>query len=94
MSDLKRYIVTFHYQEKGLSDLQSLNSEMLNAGYNTTLNDAEGHPHELGTNSFGVVSALEEQVLAEQAAGLASVALGEKPEVEVTTLDAFLKAQP
>ena len=94
MSDLKRYIVTFHYQEKGLSDLQSLNSEMLNAGYNTTLKDNEGHPHELGTNSFGVVSALEEQALAEQAAGLASVALGEKPEVEITTLEAFLKTQP
>lgn len=94
MSDLKRYIVTFHYQEKGLSDLQSLNSEMLNAGYNTTLNDAEGHPHELGTNSFGVVSALEESALAEQAAGLASLALGEKPEVDITTLEAFLKAQP
>lgn len=93
MSDLKRYIVTILYQEKGLSDVQSLNSAMLNGGYNTTLNDADGHPHELGTNSFGLVSALEEQELAEQAAGLASVALGEKPEVEVTTLEAFLKEQ-
>nr|WP_310617018.1 type V toxin-antitoxin system endoribonuclease antitoxin GhoS [Pantoea cypripedii] len=93
MSDLKRYIVTIIYQENGLSDVQSLNSAMLNGGYNTTLNDADGHPHELGTNSFGLVSALEEQELAEQAAGLASVALGEKPEVEVTTLEAFLKEQ-
>lgn len=91
--DLKRYIVTFRYQEKGLSDLQVLNSAMVNGGYSTTLHDADGHPHELGTNSFGIVSALEKQALAEHAAGIAAVALDQQPEVDVTTLDAFLKAQ-
>ncbi|NJD00111.1 endoribonuclease GhoS [Candidatus Erwinia dacicola] len=30
---------------------------MLSAGFSTTLNDSEGHPHELGTNSFGITSA-------------------------------------
>ncbi|WP_153006393.1 type V toxin-antitoxin system endoribonuclease antitoxin GhoS, partial [Pantoea dispersa] len=55
--------------------------------------DADGHPHELGTNSFGIVSALEEQALAEHAAGLAAVALDQQPDADVTTLEAFLKAQ-
>jgi len=92
--DAKRYIVTLKYQENGLGDLQSVNSAMINGGYSTTLSDDEGHPHELGTNSFGIVSALEEHEVAEQTAGYAQVALGQKPEVSVTTLEAFLKEQP
>ncbi|WP_293798068.1 type V toxin-antitoxin system endoribonuclease antitoxin GhoS [uncultured Pantoea sp.] len=92
--DVKRYIVTLKYQENGLGDLQSVNSAMINGGYSTTLSDDEGHPHELGTNSFGIVSALEEHEVAEQAAGYAQVALGQKPEVTVITLEAFLKEQP
>ncbi|WP_336777080.1 type V toxin-antitoxin system endoribonuclease antitoxin GhoS [Pantoea sp. USHLN256] len=91
--DLKRYIVTLKYQENGLGDLQSVNSAMINGGYSTSLNDNDGHPHELGTNSFGIVSALEEHDVAEQAAGYAQIALDHKPEVEVTTLEAFLKNQ-
>lgn len=91
--DVKRYIVTLKYQENGLSDLQSVNSAMINGGYSTTLSDDEGHPHELGTNSFGIVSALEEHEVAEQAAGYAQIALDQKPEVTVTTLEAFLKDQ-
>ena len=35
--DLKRYVVTFRYQERGLGDLQALNSAMVNGGYSTTL---------------------------------------------------------
>ena len=92
--DVKRYIVTLKYQENGLGDLQSVNSAMINGGYSTTLSDDEGHPHELGTNSFGIVSALEEHEVAEQAAGYAQVALGQKPEVTVITLEAFLKEHP
>jgi len=92
--DVKRYIVTLTYQENGLGDLQSVNSAMINAGFSTTLSDDDGHPHELGTNSFGIVSALEEHVVAEQAAGYAEIALKHKPEVKITTLEAFLKEQP
>ena len=91
--DVKRYIVTLKYQESGLGDVQSVNSAMINGGYSTTFSDDEGHPHELGTNSFGIVSALEEHEIAEQAAGYAQIALGHKPEVTVITLEAFLKQQ-
>lgn len=91
--ELKRYIVTLSYQDESLGDLQSLNSVMVNGGYSTTLKDDEGHPHELGTNSFGLVSALDQHDVAEQAVGLAEVALHRKPDVEITTLEDFLKAQ-
>lgn len=91
--DLTRYIVTLSYQEEGLGDIQSLNSALVNGGYSTTLNDNDGHPHELGTNSFGIVSALNSQEVAEQASRLAELALHRRPAVEVTTLEAFLNAQ-
>jgi len=92
MSDnFNRYIVTFHYQESGLGDIQALNSAMIAAGFSTTLNDDQGHPHELGTNSFGLVSALSQEDLRQQAAAAGESVLHQKPEVVVTTLEAFIR---
>lgn len=95
MSDhnLKRYIVTLSYPDESLGDLQSLNSVMVSGGYTTTLHDDEGHSHELGTNSFGIISALEQHEITEHAAGLADVALHRKVEVEIITLEELLKAK-
>lgn len=91
MSTLTRYVVTFHYQEKGLSDLNQLTSTMTGAGFTPTLTDDEGKPHELGTNSYGITSALEESEISEMAAGLGEVALGERPQVEVKSWEAWQK---
>ncbi|MCG7387221.1 MULTISPECIES: type V toxin-antitoxin system endoribonuclease antitoxin GhoS [Pantoea] len=92
MSDgLKRYIVTFHYQESGLSDVQTLNSAMIAGGFSTTLNDDQGHAHELGTNSFGLVSALSQEDLQRQAVAAGESVLHQTPDVTVTTLEAFLR---
>lgn len=63
---LTRYIVTFHYQESGLSDILELTSAMTAAGFTTTMTDDDGHPHELGTNSYGIVSTLEAEELRRQ----------------------------
>ncbi|WP_437611056.1 type V toxin-antitoxin system endoribonuclease antitoxin GhoS [Erwinia sp. V71] len=82
-TSLTRYVVTFHYQEKGLSDLNKLTSTMTEAGFSPTLNDDEGKSHELGTNSFGFISALSAEEVKEMAAGLGEVALGERPEVDI-----------
>jgi hypothetical protein len=91
--DLKRYIVTLSYPDESLGNLQSLNSVMVSGGYTTTLHDDQGHSHELGTNSFGIISALEQHEITEHAAGLADVALHRKVEVEIITLEEFLKAK-
>jgi len=89
--DLKRYIVTFRYQESGLGDIQALNSAMVAAGFSTTLHDDQGKSHELGTNSFGLISALSPQDLQQQAVAAGESVLHQTPEVSVTTLDAFLR---
>lgn len=92
-ASVMRYIVTFHYHEHGLSDILELNSAMTNGGFSTTLTDEEGKSHELGTNSFGFISALTEDEIRQQAESLGEMVLAEKPQVEVTTLEAFLKQQ-
>ncbi|WP_034914446.1 MULTISPECIES: type V toxin-antitoxin system endoribonuclease antitoxin GhoS [Erwinia] len=90
-SQVAQYVVTLRYQEEGLTDILELNSALVNGGFTTSLADKDGKPHELGTNSFGIVSALSEEEIRKQAEGLGEMALGQKPEVEVQHLDAFLK---
>nr|WP_024967908.1 type V toxin-antitoxin system endoribonuclease antitoxin GhoS [Pantoea sp. IMH] len=88
-SEVMQYVVTFRYQEEGLTDILELNSAMINGGFTTSLSDKEGHPRELGTNSFGTVSALDKEEIRQQAEGLAEMVLGQKPEVEVETWEAY-----
>lgn len=89
-SDITQYVVTFRFQEEGLTNILELNSALTNGGFTTSLNDKEGHPHELGTNSFGITSASDKEKIREQAEGLGEMALGKKPEVEVQTWEVFL----
>ncbi|WP_338563208.1 type V toxin-antitoxin system endoribonuclease antitoxin GhoS [Erwinia sp. E_sp_B04_7] len=89
-SDITQYVVTFRFQEEGLTDILELNSALTNGGFSTSLTDKEGHPHELGTNSFGITSALDKEKIREQAQGLGEMALGDKPEVEVQSWEEFL----
>jgi len=90
-NELTRYIVTFHYQESGLSDILELTSAMTAAGFTTTLADDNGHPHELGTNSYGIVSTLDAEGLRQQVTAAGESALGQKPEVTVTTFEEYLR---
>ncbi|MGE9552192.1 type V toxin-antitoxin system endoribonuclease antitoxin GhoS [Erwinia amylovora] len=88
-ASVTQYVVTFRYQEDGLSEILELNSALTAGGFQTSLSDKEGHPHELGTNSFGIVSAMDKEKIREQAAGIGEMVLGEKPQVEVQTWDEF-----
>lgn len=88
---LTRYIVTFHYQESGLSDILELTSAMTAAGFTATMTDDDGHPHELGTNSYGIVSTLEAEELRQQVTAAGESALGQEPEVTVTTFEEYLR---
>ncbi|WP_312041661.1 type V toxin-antitoxin system endoribonuclease antitoxin GhoS [Erwinia sp.] len=91
-SDIEQYVVTFRFKDEGLSEVLELNSALTNAGFTTSLHDKEGHPHELGTNSFGLVSALNAEQVQQQAISLGEIVLGEKPDVEVQSWEAFQQA--
>ncbi|RWR03492.1 hypothetical protein ED28_00465 [[Pantoea] beijingensis] len=88
-TSLTRYVVTFHYQENSLGDINKLTSTLTEAGFSATLNDDEGKVHELGTNSFGIVSTLEDREIREMAEGFGQIALGDRPEVEVLQWEAY-----
>lgn len=90
-SGVTRYVVTFRYQDKGLAAGLELNSAMTNAGFTTTLHDDEGHAHELGTNSFGIISAKSADEIRQQAIGIGEAALESEPEVEVQTFADFIQ---
>lgn len=91
--EITRYVVTVNFQEQSLTDINELNNHLTRAGFTLTLSDDDGKIHELGTNTFGLVSAQDSQQVEALAQGLAETALGTAPEVEVTTFDAWLKAQ-
>ncbi|EOV9671815.1 type V toxin-antitoxin system endoribonuclease antitoxin GhoS [Cronobacter turicensis] len=91
MSEVTRYVVTVTFHEKSLTDINELNNHLTRGGFQLTLADDDGKIHELGTNTFGLVSALSEQEVAELAEGLGEAALDQKPQVNVTTFDAWLR---
>ncbi|WP_455819580.1 type V toxin-antitoxin system endoribonuclease antitoxin GhoS [Pseudomonas cerasi] len=86
---IHQYVVTFNYNEKGLSDVLELSSALINSGFTTTLNDEQGHPHELGTNSFGIITALSEEEIRQQATGIGERVLDETPQLEIQDWEAF-----
>jgi len=90
-SGINQYVVTFHLNQMGLTHLLELSSTMVSAGFSTTLSDDLGHPHELGTNNFGIVSALEIDEIRQQAQSIGEMLLDKRPEVEVQTLSQFNK---
>ncbi|MDU6925526.1 type V toxin-antitoxin system endoribonuclease antitoxin GhoS [Franconibacter helveticus] len=90
--EITRFIVTLKYQERSLADINELTNELTRGGFLLTMSDDEGKIHELGPNTFGMVSALSKEEVAEMARALGEVALDQKPEVEVTTWEAWQKA--
>ncbi|MFK8259235.1 type V toxin-antitoxin system endoribonuclease antitoxin GhoS [Erwinia sp. AnSW2-5] len=86
---IHQYVVTFHYNENGLSEVLELSSALISSGFSTTLKDEEGHPHELGTNSFGIITTLSEEEIQQQAAGIGELVLGEAPQLDIHHWEAF-----
>lgn len=91
--DITRYVVTIKFQEETLTELNELNNHLTRAGFTLTLTDDEGKVHELGTNTFGLVSPLKAQEINELASGLADTAIGKPVDIDVITFEQWLKDQ-
>lgn len=85
------FVVTFRYQEEGLADLAKLTGQLTLQGFVTSVTDENGVPHELGSNSFALITPLDQQDVLLLAQKLAEVALGKTPEVDIVTYDDYLK---
>lgn len=91
--DITRHVVEVDFQENSLTDINELNNHLTRAGFTLTLSDEEGNVHDLGTNTFGLISPQTPEQVEELAAGLAESALGDRPAVAATTFDAWLAAR-
>ncbi|OAT32698.1 hypothetical protein M975_1135 [Buttiauxella brennerae ATCC 51605] len=89
--DIVRYVVTFKFQENSLTDLNELNNHLTRGGFLLTLSDDEGKIHELGINTFGLISTLSQTEVEELSRGLGKLAIGVEPEVSVTTWENWLQ---
>ena len=86
---ITRYVVTIRTHDESLTDINELNNHFTRAGFLLTMTDDDGKVHDLGTNTFGFISALSEQEVQAMAEGLAQSAVGDKTDIDVTTWDVW-----
>lgn len=86
-------VVTVNFQEETLTEINELSNHLTRAGFTLVLNDENGKVHELGTNTFGLISAQSADEVKALSAGLAETSLGRPVDVTVTTFAEWLKAQ-
>lgn len=89
--DIARYVVTVSFHEDSLTEINELNNHLTRAGFLLTLTDDEGNVHELGTNTFGLISAQSKDEVKAMVAGLAESALDKVPEVTVERWDEWVR---
>ena len=85
------FVVTFRYQEEGLADLAKLTGQLTLQGFVTSVADENGVPHELGSNSFALITPLDQKDVLLLAQKLGEVALRKTPEVEIVTYEDYVK---
>lgn len=59
--DLVRYVITVMLHEDTLTEINELNNYLTRDGFLLTMTDDDGNIHELGTNTFGLISTQSEE---------------------------------
>ena len=57
-NEITAWVVSVTFHEQALTEINEVSNHFTRAGFVLTLNDEEGSPHELGTNTFGLLSGL------------------------------------
>ncbi|QIV09744.1 type V toxin-antitoxin system endoribonuclease antitoxin GhoS [Klebsiella pneumoniae] len=92
-NDITAWVVSVTFHEQALTEINEVSNHFTRAGFVLTLNDEEGTPHELGTNTFGLLSGQTAEEVKALSAGLAEAALGRPAEIAVATFAEWIKAQ-
>ncbi len=71
--DLVRYVITVMLHEDTLTEINELNNYLTRDGFLLTMTDDDGNIHELGTNTFGLISTQNEEDIRELVSGLPTV---------------------
>ncbi|HHF7732678.1 TPA: type V toxin-antitoxin system endoribonuclease antitoxin GhoS [Klebsiella pneumoniae] len=83
-NEITAWVVSVTFHEQALTEINEVSNHFTRAGFVLTLNDEEGTPHELGTNTFGLLSGQTAEEVK---------ALGRPAEIAVATFAEWLKAQ-
>ena len=67
------------------TEINELNNYLTRDGFLLTMTDDEGNIHELGTNTFGLISTQNEEEIRELVSVLTQSATGKDPEITITT---------
>ena len=89
--DITRYVATVKIHEDSLTELNEITNHLTRGGFLLTLTDDEGNVHDLGTNTFGLISALSADEVKALAGGLVESATGKQAEIEVTQWEEWQK---
>ncbi|AVY99342.1 MULTISPECIES: type V toxin-antitoxin system endoribonuclease antitoxin GhoS [Lelliottia] len=91
--DITRYVVTIKFHEDSLTELNEINNHLTRGGFLLTLTDDEGNVHDLGTNTFGLISPLSVDEVKALASGLIESAIGKQADIDVKTWEEWQKRE-
>lgn len=91
--DITRYVVTIKIHEDSLTELNELTNHFSRGGFLLTLTDDEGNVHDLGINTFGLISTLSADEVKTLASGLVDSATGKQAEIVVNTWEEWQKIE-
>ena len=91
--DITRYVVTIHIHEASLTELNELNNTFTRANFLLTLTDDDGNIHDLGTLTFGLISALSEEEIHALASSLVESVTDKHAETDVETWERWQKKE-
>ncbi|MGF6268854.1 hypothetical protein ABIE17_001338 [Lelliottia nimipressuralis] len=91
--DITRYVVTIKFHEDSLTELNEINNHLTRGGFLLTLTDDEGNVHDLGMNTFGLISPLSVDEVKALASGLIESAIGKQADIDVKTWEEWQKRE-
>lgn len=91
--DITRYVVTIKIHEDSLTELNEITNHLTRSGFLLTLTDDEGNVHDLGTNTFGLISPLDRDEVKTLASGLVESATGKEANIDVKTWEEWQKRE-
>ncbi|WP_326471332.1 type V toxin-antitoxin system endoribonuclease antitoxin GhoS [Enterobacter wuhouensis] len=91
--DLTRYVVTVSIHEASLTELNELNNAFTRANFLLTLTDDDGHIHDLGTMTFGLISAISKEEVRALAASLVEGVTDKRSEIDIDTWESWQKKE-
>ncbi|WP_449547145.1 type V toxin-antitoxin system endoribonuclease antitoxin GhoS [Lelliottia amnigena] len=91
--DITRYVVIVKIHEDSLTELNEITNHLSRGGFLLTMADDEGNIHDLGINTFGLISPLSADEVKTLANGLVESATGKEADIQVNTWEAWQKSE-